>query len=230
VDEALEVLREIIDPVEREHYLQRLAGVVGMHESGLREKLNRLVRGRLSRRRPARPESASSPQPSSLYELPEAYALALVFLEGPASSELIRDEVRSPIGRELLRSIAVQGSYQANATTLQELAESVDPVLAAGFAAVGVWVVRLSNLAPEQRQRELEVAGLKLRQQRLKVQHEEVLALLNDPERAEQKPTPAALLASVAAQLREIESALAARDGVGSLVWRSRQLGEALGG
>ena len=58
---------------------------------------------------------------------------------------------------------------------------------------------------------------------------ERVLALLDERSGASnQEPHPAALLARIAAQLQEIEAALAARNGLGSLVWRSRQAGEVL--
>jgi hypothetical protein len=92
------------------------------------------------------------------------------------------------------------------------------------------WLPRMAALSHEQRDRELEVVALKLRQQRLRLRHQEVLALASQPDASSDQAPPASMLAAIAAQLKEIEGSLAARDGIGSLVWRSRQVGEVLGG
>jgi hypothetical protein len=119
---------------------------------------------------------------------------------------------------------------QRTAGSLQSLVESAEPSLRPGLGRVLDWLPAVEKLSPEQRARELDVAVLKLRQQLLKLQHQQVLVLLAEPDAQGSPSTPVSMLTSIAAQLREIESALAARDGVGSLVWRSRQLGEVFGG
>lgn len=222
VQEAMGVLRDLTDPVEREHYLQRLAAAVGLDESGLREAFGRL--------RPRALESKPAEQPTETRALPEAYALALYLLDRGGALALASEACTSPEAGALVTLLGGLPPDQRDASGLAALAEQTDPSLHPALAEVAAWLPRLADLPADQRARELEVAVLKLRQQRLRVQHREVLTLLAEPAEATGAAGPAAMLSAIAAQLREIEAALAARDGVGSLVWRSRQVGEVFGG
>ena len=98
VQEAIGVIRDLTDPVEREHYLQRLAAIVGLDESGLRAALGRLGR------RPLQPLAPQEDQASR--DLPEAYALALLFLAGPQPDLLSADDISTPEGRAIFASIS----------------------------------------------------------------------------------------------------------------------------
>jgi DNA primase len=227
VHEAMGVIRDLSDPVEREHYLQKLAALVGLDESGLRLVLNRL--------RPRSAVAPAAPEAREAEELPEAYALALFFLVGADSLSsdslsLEHEDIRSPEGREIYSLLSRLGQIDRGESLLAQMGESVDPGLRYAFGQVAAWAPRLAGLSPEERARELEVVALKLRQQRLRLRHQEVLALASEPDSASSQAQPASMLAAIAAQLRDIEAALAARDGIGSLVWRSRQVGEVLGG
>jgi hypothetical protein len=95
---------------------------------------------------------------------------------------------------------------------------------------VATWLPGLGARPEAEQRRELELARLRLRQERLRTEHQEVLALMGDASEHQQRVEAASLLTRLAQQLREIETALATRDGIGSMVWRSRQAGEALGG
>ena len=222
VQEAMGAMRDLADPVEREHYLQKLAAIVGLDESGLRQVLNRL-RQRSLGSWPAKP-------PAQEPDLPEAYALTLYFIIGPSAGLLQADDLSSPEARAIFELFSRWDGPGRDAATLAAVTESADPDLGPGLRAVAAWLPRVAPLSGEQRTRELEVAALKLRQQRLRTQHREVLALLHEPDSAGSQPAPVSLLAAIATQLKEIEAALAQRGDVGSLVWRSRQAGEVLGG
>ena len=220
VQEAMAVLRDLVDPIEREHYLQRLAGLVGLDTSALRQALVAL--------RPRTVKAGSGPAADDRASLPEAYALALQYLVGPGPAGLRSEDVASPEGRALLARIDAADPADRSEPSYAVLVESLDPALRPAAAEVSTWLGRLAATAEDQRRRELEVASLKLRQQRLKAQHQEVLALLSDDEEPRSE-RPAALLTAIAQQLRQIDAALASLNGVGSMVWRSRQVGEVLG-
>jgi DNA primase len=222
VQEAMGVIRDLPDPVEREHYLQRLAAIVGLDESGLRLVLNRL--------RPRSTSQALTAVSREGEELPEAYALALFFIAGTPSSTLSSDDITSPEGRAIYGLFTQLDESHRGEPALANLAESVDPDLRPALGQVLAWLPRMAALSHEQRDRELEVVALKLRQQRLRLRHQEVLALASQPDASLDQTPPASMLAAIAAQLKEIEGSLAARDGIGSLVWRSREVGEVLGG
>lgn len=222
VHEAVRVIRDLTSPVEREHYVQRLAALVGLDESSVRLVLQRLP-GRLSGIAPA-------PAAVENQELPEAYALALHFLAGPGEITLRASDLTTLEARAIFQVFAGFDGTQRDEAALVSLSNLADPSLRGGLREVGNWLARLAPLSQEQRSHELEIAALKLRQQRLRVEHQQVLALLDEPDGSAGEPAPASLLSAIAAQLREIETALAARGGIGSLVWRSRQVGEVLGG
>jgi DNA primase len=226
VHEAMAVIRDLTDPVERAHYLQRLAAVVGVDESNLRQLLNRVRSRTLHRAAEATPSEERS-------AFPEAYLLALYFLAQPDGATLAEDVLRSPEARAIWALLGTAERSQRDVAALARLTEQSDPLLHAGLAEIAAWLSRVESLEPRQRNRELEVAQLKLRQQQLRLQHREVLSLLADSDSddpAVAEPTPAALLARIAGQLRDIEAGLAGLHGVGSLVWRSRQAAEVLGG
>jgi DNA primase len=226
VHEAMAVIRDLTDPVERAHYLQRLAAVVGLDESNLRQLLNRVRPRTLNRAAEATPSEERA-------ALPEAYLLALYFLAQPDGATLAEDVLSSPEARAISALFGTADPPQRDVAALARLAEQADPLLHAGLAEIAAWLSRVDSLEPRQRTRELEVAQLKLRQQQLRLQHRQVLSLLADSDSedpAVAEPAPAALLARIAGQLRDIEAGLAGLHGVGSLVWRSRQAAEVLGG
>jgi DNA primase len=222
---AMLVFRDLADPVEREHYLQRLAAIVGLDEGGTRAAL----RTALGRLRPRSPGSAEPREPAPA-ALPEAYALALHFVLGPESPGLGSDAVETAEGRAVLSLITAVAADERNEAGLARLVDQAGPGLAAALGQVAGWLPRIASLPVEERKRELEVAGLKLRQRQLMTRYREVQSLLGEPDSAQETPSAASLLASIAQQLHLIDSALLAQHGVGSLVWRSRQAGEVLGG
>lgn len=224
VQEAMGVLRDLVDPIEREHYLQRLGSIVGLDTPALRQALAAVrPRGLERSAEPAAPEPAA---------VPESYALALQFLVGSAAEGLHAQDATGPLGRALLARIEATEPRERTEAGFAALVQQLDPALRAAAEEVATWLPRLAPLTPDERRRELEVAALKLRQRRLKAQHQEVLSLLADDEEQPrtEEPPALALLAGIAQQLRDIDGALRARHGVGSLVWRSRQVGEVLGG
>jgi DNA primase len=222
VDEAMDVIRDVADPVEREHYLQRLAALVAVPESALRQLLRR---GR--ERALGQPQQESSH--GSVSSLPEAYLLALDFLTDAGESDRAEPDPLSSEAAALAQLFARLPADRRTEAGLAALTEEVEPDLQPALTAVGQQLGRVVRLTAEERRREREVAALKLRQRRLQLEHQQVLALLDEPSGASnQDAQPAALLARIAAQLQEIEAALAVRNGLGSLVWRSRQAGEVL--
>lgn len=227
VDEAMEVLRDLADPIEREHYLQRLASLVDLDEVGLRQVLYRAQPRR--RGTPAAVQAVEQAPAGDAAAPPtaEVYALALHVL-GDGSNPILReDDLASPEGRALYRLLSAEVGRERGPAALAGLEERIDSALRPGVRAVASWTARLESLEPQQRERELEVAALKLRQQRLRIRHREILALLESAT-PEEQAAPRAMLAELAAQLRATETALAKRNGIGSLVWRSRQRGEVL--
>lgn len=222
VDEAVRVIRDLTNPVERDHYVQRLAALVGLDESSIRLVLRRLP-ARQADVHPA-PRVQGQEQPA------EAYALALHFLADPSRSTLRAEDLSTSEARAIHDLFATLDSPARDEAALASLADSADPSLSAPLEEVRGWLSRLAPLSEEQRSRELEVGSLKLRQQKLRREHQQVLALLDEPYASSDGPAPASLLSSIASQLKEIEADLAARGGIGSVVWRSRQVGEVLGG
>jgi len=221
VQDAMGVLRDLTDPVEREHYLQRLANIVGLDESGLRAALRRVGR---------RSITAAPASPESSHDLPEAYALALVFLVRGEGVLLPVEDIPSPEGRAIFSLIKSVSPTERDSSTFNALADSADPSLRGSLTEVASWIPRLIDLTPEQLAREFEIVSLKLKQQQLRLRHQEVLLLLSESASGLEEAAPAKMLSTIAGQLREIEAALARRAGIGSLVWRSRQIGEVLGG
>ena len=223
VDEAMGVIRDVADPVQREHYLQRLATLVAVPEAALRQLLRRVGERRL-------PESPAQRESPSQSTLPEAYLFALLYATA-ASAQAARRDLSGPEAAAILDLLVEPGPDERSETALSALVEQAEPNLRSGLEEIAAQLPRVLALSPEQRERELEIALLKLRQRRLRLEHQQVLALLEEPEESTEAPTsPAALLAGIAGELRDIEAALVARNGLGSLVWRSRLAGEVLRG
>jgi hypothetical protein len=156
--------------------------------------------------------------------------LALYFSAAGDAAPFGRESLISAEGRALLPLLEGVSIESRTTAGLTELAEAADPSLRAGLAEIANWLPRIASLSVDERRRELEVASLNLRRQQLNGRHREVLSLLREPDGEVDRPTAASWLAAIAAQLREIEAALEARHGLGSIVWRSRQVGEVLGG
>jgi hypothetical protein len=178
--------------------------------------------------------------------LPEAYALALFALARPPDRSLDPADLAGPVARAIHAQLVDLGQV-ADAAMLAGLLDGAEPTLRRGLEQVRIWVERLADRPARDLQRELEVAALKLRQERLRHEHRQVLDLIDDrsgsdrsgshqagndqaASSADERSELLRMLSDIAEQLKGTEAELATRGGVGSLVWRTRQANEIASG
>ncbi|HZU04695.1 MAG TPA: DNA primase [Chloroflexota bacterium] len=201
VEEVLPALRDLADPIERAHYVQRLAAVVGVPEQAIAE---------LSR--PAARRAAAGPVATARPDRWEEYALALVAL-GTPSGALTEADLARPDCRALLRWLRATGA------TYRTPDAAVPPELAPTWAAVVALAEASAAQPPERLRAELDNTVLELRKRRLAREEWEIASLIRDS--AGEAPRELAQrLAGLAAQRAELERAQAAHGRVVASAWR----------
>jgi DNA primase len=208
VEEMLPALRDVAEPVERAHYVQRLAAVVGVEERAIAE----LARP-AARRMVADPSVAlEEARPDRL----EEYALALLALGTPSSSLAAEDFARADC-RALLRWLLAGGAAAgpSEAAPPPELAEAWASVV----AITADPYMDLQHQPPAQLRSELDNTTLELRKRRLAREKWEIDSLVRDSD----GDAPRDLLARLDGLLKqraELERAQAARGRVVASAWR----------
>jgi DNA primase len=200
VEALVPTLREVADDVERAHYAQRLAAVVGLPEHVIEE----LARPPTRVARPVPPASVARP------DRLEAYALALIALGGPVGA-LPEADLAQPESRALLAWLRAGGAAEG----------AVPPAaLSEVWAQVQALVAENRQLTPAQVREELDNTALELRKRRVAREWQEIESLVRGSP-GEAPSDLAARLAELAAQRRELERAQAARGRVVATTWRS---------
>ena len=202
VEAVVPTLREVADAVERAHYAQRLAAVVGLPERVIEELARpptRVAQG-----------PVSAPAPVARPDRLEEYALALIALGAPVGS-LAEADLARPECRALLAWLRAGGAAAGG---------EPPAALTAAWARVQELVAENRQLTPAQLREELDNTALELRKRRVAREWQEIESLVrSSPEGA--PPELAARLADLAAQRRELERAQAARGRVVATTWRS---------
>ena len=205
VEELLPALRDLADPIERAHYTQRLAAVVGVPEAAIAELT-----------RPATRRAAAPPAPAPARpERWEEYALALVAL-GATSSMLSEAEFARPECRALYRWLQAGGAAGDG---------PVPPELAAAWGAVQALVAETRDQPPDVLRSELDNITLELRKRRLAREQGEIERVARDNEGMAPREV-LERLRNLAAQRAELERAQAAHGRVVASAWRFQAMRE----
>lgn len=198
VEELVPALRDLADPIERAHYVQRLAAIVGVPEAAIAE-LTRPVT-----RRAAAPAATVTVRPDPL----EEFALALVALGVPGGALHEADFAR-PECRALWHWLRAGR------------AEPLAPALAEVWRAVEALAAQHAADPPERLRAELDTTALELRKRRLGREQREIDSLVRDGGGQPAREV-AEHLARLAAQRAELERAQAAHGRVVASAWRFR--------
>lgn len=200
VEALVPTLREVADDVERAHYAQRLAALVGLPDYVIEE----LARPPTHVARPAPPAPVARP------DRLEEYALALIALGGPVGA-VAETDLAQPDTRALLAWLRAGGAAEG----------AVPPAaLTAAWERVQALVAENQQLTPAQVREELDNTALELRKRRVAREWQEIESLVRGSP-GEVPSDLAARLADLAAQRRELERAQAARGRVVASTWRS---------
>ncbi|MBX5491612.1 MAG: DNA primase [Chloroflexi bacterium] len=199
VEALVPTLRDVADDVERAHYAQRLAAIVGLPDSVIEDLA-----------RP--PTRVARPQPATTVVRPdrlEEYALALITLGAPSGGLAEADLARGDC-RALLAWLQAGGA--AGGPPLPD-------ELATTWASVQALVEENRLLSPAQLREELDNTALELRKRRVVREWHEIESLVRG---SADGPAPelAERLAHLAAQRRQLELAQAARGRVVASTWR----------
>jgi DNA primase len=205
VDTLLPALRDLADPIERAHYTQRLAGVVGVPEAAIAE-----LTQPAARRAAAGASAPAAPRPDRW----EEYALALVAL-GATSAGLSETEFGRPECRAVYRWLQAGGA--AVGTPPAELA--------ATWATVQALLVEAQAEPPDRLRAELDNTALELRKRRLAREERELVSLVPESEGNAEREL-AQRLARLVAQRAELERAQAAHGRVVASAWRFQAVRE----
>ncbi|MCS7039229.1 MAG: toprim domain-containing protein, partial [Caldilineales bacterium] len=241
VAELLPAVSELDDPIERRHYIGRLATLVGVTEREIDRELELLTR----RRKDVRLPEAPTPFPE-----PEAEANANQVRTGPvASSEttdrtalhllahlLSRPDLLPWLDRELaaLQFDPVSSEdftdaahralfdawqeflYSGDASLPESFGSDLDPTLHPLLNTVQKLGSGLTSLREEQRRKDLVDTLLRLRRRRLKAYCRDLELLIRSAERAEdERLLLGSRLVAATQQQKAIERALQARSHTG---------------
>lgn len=241
VAELLPAVSELDDPIERRHYIGRLATLVGVTEREIDRELELLTR----RRKDVRLPEAPTPSPE-----PEAEANANQVRTGPvASSEttdrtalhllahlLTRPDLLPWLDRELaaLQFDPVSSEdftdaahralfdawqeflYSGDASLPESFGSDLDPTLHPLLNTVQKLGSGLTSLREEQRRKDLVDTLLRLRRRRLKAYCRDLELLIRSAERAEdERLLLGSRLVAATQQQKAIERALQARSHTG---------------
>jgi DNA primase len=183
VEELVPALRDLVDPIERAHYVQRLAAVVGVPESAIAELT-----------RPATRRAVA--QPNTVEQRPdqvEEYALALMTL-GAIGTGLADNDFHRPECRGLWRWLCAGGQGAAPAE------------LAPTWATVQALAAQHADEPPDRLRADLDSTALELRKRRLMREKQDIDSLVRDAEGAPSREQ-AERLRELAALRGELERA-----------------------
>ncbi|HZS01858.1 MAG TPA: DNA primase [Chloroflexota bacterium] len=157
VEELVPALRDLADPIERAHYVQRLARVVGVPEAAIAE----LTRPAMRR------AQAAPPTLEAKADALEEYALALVALEVPIGS-LSESDFARPESRGLLAWLRAGGASEP------------PPGLEGAWATVQALREQHAGEPPDRLRAELDNTTLELRKRRLTREKQELDSIVRD--------------------------------------------------
>ncbi|MCC7103988.1 MAG: DNA primase [Chloroflexi bacterium] len=224
VQEGMAVVSKLVDPIERAHYEQRLAAMVGVDESAVR--LAGVARGYRPSDRPS-PRAGTTDRISAPSD-GEARALALRYLAGQPVEALAAADFEGAEQRAIFERVSELPGVERPAEHVDQLREMLDPELLEAFEAVAAWVARLASLETGQVLEEAELAGLTLQRERLRKAYQEIQALLAETEGAAADDSLRGLLLDVSHRLAELNRSPKLRR-VGALALRPRMAREVLG-
>jgi DNA primase len=224
VQEGMAVVSKLVDPIERAHYEQRLAAMVGVDESAVR--LASVARGYRPAERPS-PRAGTTDRIIAPTDV-EARALALRYLAGQPVDELTTADFEGAEHRAIFERVSELPPVERPAERVDQLREMLDPELLEAFEPVAAWVARLAPLESGQVLEEAALAGLTLRRERLRQAYLEIQTLLADGEAAAADDSLRGLLLEVGNRLAELNRSPKLRR-VGALALRPRTAQEVLG-
>jgi DNA primase len=205
VEELLPALRDLADPIERAHYTQRLAAVVGVPETAIAELT------RPATRRAAAPRAPTQGWPDRW----EEYALALLAL-GATSAMLGEGDFARPECRALYRWLRAGGAASEG---------TVPAELAGSWEAVRSLVEQTGDQPTDRLRAELDNTTLELRKRRLAREQQEIESLARDNEGLPPRQL-LERLRDLAAQRAELQRAQAAHGRVVASPWRFQAVRE----
>jgi DNA primase len=204
--EALGVIREIADPVERAHYLQRLGKLLGVEERVLAEQVGRPT---AEARR-----AASPPESQATGDILDEYTVALATKLGAQAAHLVpATDLETAEARALLRH--VEGMPGRVPGDLASLRNGVEPWLEPCLDRVSQHASTWDLVATDDLERQLEVSLLRLRLRALFRRQRELQTILADGDFEEARRWQQEL-AQVAQELLPVQRALLSRERGGS--------------
>ena len=226
--EAMTIIQDLPDPVERGHYIQRLARILNMSEQFLLQAAETRPR----RHQPTTADRAPEP-PLQPEERLQDFVLALLLRTPPDVLQPDPADFESASHRMILQRV-IEGERSPDpATALEQLGQELGPPFEPTIQRLRETDEENDRLSPDELARELRVRVLELRKSRLFRQHQALDSVLREEADhlsvAEQREYQQRL-AHLAVELGDIFAEQAQLGSVGSTSWSVRRGQEVLGG
>ncbi len=174
--EAMTMIQDLPDPVERAHYIQRLARLLNTRE----EFLLQAAETRPRRHAPATPAAAPVEPPARPEEQLQDYVLALV-LRAPADAPRPDpSDFASAPHRAILGRLAEVGVWPDPTAAIEWLSQGLGPAFEETIQRLRAADAENERLGPEALVKELRVRTLELRKLRLFGQYQALDSVLRD--------------------------------------------------
>lgn len=202
--EALAFIHEIADPVERAHYLQRLAQMVDVEERVLAERVGRVTVG---------PKSKAAQESAPTGDVLDEYTLALATKLGAAALQRVEaDQLDAAESKALLRALG--GVELSGPESLAELRPQVESWLDGCVGRVASYFEMWDVVAQDTLERWFEISLLRLKLRAASREIRQLHALLATPDEPD-APRWHARLAQLTREILPLQQALARQDRIG---------------
>jgi DNA primase len=231
--EAMTVIQDLPDPVERAHYIQRLARLLNVREEFLLQAAQTRPR-----RAPTSAEAGSTPPGGELesarrYEdRLEDHVLALILRAPGDAPRPEPTDFESATHRAILEQLTGGSERRDPALALDSLVQELGPAVEPTIGRVRAADEENGRLTPEEATKELRVRILELRKLRLFRQHQALNSVLAEAERlsAAERQEYQTRLAHLTANLGDVFAQQRELGAVGTTSWSVRRGQEVLGG
>jgi DNA primase len=249
---AVGLIYDISDPIDRDQYLQKLAGIIGTGVDLLRDFARRTMHVVARNDRPRQAERPATPlgqppeppaAPGTLPDLPTSRPDALQQLQDFVISLLVRvghvdvwpepNDFESGVHRAILQQLQDGPAWPDTETALARLESALGAAAADTLERVRLCDERNAQISPEELRREFDVRRMELRRDRLFRQYQALQSTLHEEGAGVSTAEGRAsldLLRRVAASIQETIVEQQRLGVIGSASWSIRRGQEVLGG
>jgi DNA primase len=225
--EAMAVIQELPDPIERSHHIQRLARILRTREEFLLQLAE--TRPRPQAPRPTRPDPPAAPYIDRL----EEHVLALILALGERAERPDADDFDNPLHRAIAEQLARMPAWPDVATCTHRLATALGDDLADVMTRLAAAADEHDVEQSTDAERDLLVRTLELRKLRLFRQHQALESVLRDEIgelEADERRQHHQRLGELAQRLGQLFVEQSRLGVVGSTSWGTRRAREMVGG